>query len=111
VAVNLSNPDATIHQGAVAPYALRYTVTSADADFDLSTPTAGAFEIQRESGDTDTWTVQLSAKTATSLLMTYVFQVGDLPKHETLVVEPRLDTPGGEFVCEPKVLLVKKPFT
>lgn len=103
--------DATIHQAAVAPYALRYDVTSTSGEFDLSTVTAGEFHILRGNGSEDTWSAGISNQTATSLRLTHVFISTDVPDVETVVVEPHLTTPSGVLVCEPKTLRVREKFT
>lgn len=100
--------DATIHQGAEAPYALRYDATS--SEFDLNDVTAGEFHVLRENGGEDVWSAGISNQTSTSLRLTHVFTADDVPDVEVIVVEPRLSTPSGVLVCEPKTLRVRPKF-
>lgn len=105
--------DASIHQGAVGPYALRYTVTSNDPAFDLSTATAGSFSVKRENGGVDTWAGAVepgATPSALTLTLTRIFQSGDLPDLEILTVVPILATPSGSFYGEPKRLRVRPAF-
>lgn len=101
--------DATIHQDAVAPYALRYDVTS--SEFDLSAVTAGEFRVLRGNGGESVWAGGITNKTTTALRLSHVFVSGDVPDAETITVEPHLTTPSGVLVCEPKTLRVRRKFT
>ena len=103
--------DNEIHQGAVAPYGLTYDVTSADVgNFDLATVTSARFDITRENGTKDdSWAATLSAQTTTTLTLTHVFAVGDVPDVETLIVTPVMTAPSGEFFAKSRKLRVRPP--
>ena len=102
--------DAEIHQGAVAPYAFRYDVTSDDvANFDLSTVTSATFEIVRENGNPDSWTAALSLATTTTLRLTHVFLAGDVDQLETLRITPLMQSPSGAFFGNTRTLRVRPP--
>lgn len=109
--VAVLSPDADIHVDAVAPYALRYDVTSDDAAFDLTTPTAARFEVLKPDGEEVTWSATLSDQLAASATLTHVFAPGDVDTPGDYRIEPRMDTPGGEFVAEVRVLRVRERFT
>lgn len=105
----MSTLTATIHQGAVAPYSLRYDVSS--DDFDLSTVTSASFSVRRERSRTeDTWSASISAQTPTSLRLTHLFVAGDVPEADTILLEPHLVTPAGEIVCSCAKLTVRARF-
>ncbi len=107
----LRSPDDDIHVGAVSPYALRYTVTSADSAFDLLTVTAARFEVLRPDGSEDTWSgLLLQNPLATSLDLVRVFTVTDLPIPGLYVIEPFMTVPGGEFKAACRVLKVRANF-
>jgi hypothetical protein len=100
--------DSTIHAGAVAPYAFRYTVTSSDpSTFDLTAVTGGDFQVQRGSGARATWSAAIAgAPTATTLVLEHVFAAGDVPDPDCLKVWPRMSTPGGDIFAQAKTLQV-----
>lgn len=103
--------DAEIHRGAVAPYALRYTVTSTDPDFDLTTISSAVFSVRRENGDEDSWVASAQpGATATLAVLLHVFVAGDVPDCELLTLVPVMTTPGGDFFADPKTLRVKPVF-
>ncbi len=99
-------PDATIHQGALAPYAFVYEATSADATFDLETITSATFRVLRESGAEDVWEAVVSDETETTATLTHEFEEGDLLDVEHVRITPELETPTGTFVAPTKVLRV-----
>ena len=103
--------DAEIHRGALAPYALFYTVTSTAASFDLTTVTSASYDVKHESGATDSWAATLEAgATALSLTIKHIFVAGDVDDLGTITVVPRLVTPGGDILAEPRTLLVKSQY-
>ena len=104
--------DATIHAGAVAPYAFRYTVTSADpSSIDLTAVTGGDFQIRRGSGVIDTWSASIIGTPTTSeLVLQHIFAAGDVPEPDCVLVRPRMSTPGGDILAETKTLQVKDAF-
>jgi hypothetical protein len=105
--VAVQNYDARIHQGAVAPYALTFTVTSPDpATFDLSTATAAELRVKRENGSADVWPCTLSGLTTTTAILTHIFAVGDVPDIETVVLTPVVTTPSGDFFAKVRKLRV-----
>ncbi len=107
----LRAPDDDIHVGALSPYALRYTVTSADAAFDLSTVTAARFEVLRPDGQTDTWsTLTLANASATSLDLVRTFVAGDVDIPGLYKIEPFMTVPSGEFIAAVRVLKVRESF-
>lgn len=105
------SPDADIHLDAVAPYALRYEATSDDAAFDLTTPTAARFEVLKPDGEELTWSATLSDQQTTTATLTHIFAAGELDIPGDYRIEPRMDTPSGEFVAEVKVLRVRQRFS
>lgn len=100
----------SVHQNAVAPYAIRYDGTSEDAAYDLSTATSGRFDVEYSDGTTAQWTATLSNQTATTLRLTHVFVAGDVPNVEVVLIEPRVSTPAGEFVFEARELRVRAKY-
>jgi len=103
--------DAEIHQGAVAPYAVFYTVTSTAASWDLTTVTAASYDIKRGSGLTGSWSATIEGTpTATSLQIKHEFVAGDVPDVDTITLVPRLVTAGGALLAEPKLLKVRSQF-
>ena len=107
----LRAPDDDIHVGALSPYALRYTVTSDDVGFDLSTVTAARFEVLRPDGSTDTWsTLLLQNPSASSLDLVRVFTAGDVSIPGLYKIEPFMIVPGGEFVAAVRVVKVREKF-
>jgi hypothetical protein len=100
--------DATIHQGAVAPYAITYTATS--TEFDLSTATGVVYRVFRAGANNDTydsWTASITAQSTTSLSASYTLQAGDLPNDETITVVPHIATPSGDIVAAAKRIRVR----
>jgi len=109
--VAVSSYDAQIHQGALAPYAFRYDVTSADpVGFDLSTVTSAVFSIRRENGNPDTWpaVVDVGSQTSSFVRLTHVFAAGDVDQLEVLTITPVLTTGSGDFYAQSKRLQVKE---
>lgn len=108
--MSVQNANSEIHQGAIAPYAFKYDVTSEDAvNFDLSTVTSATFEIVRENGNPDSWTAALSGATATALTLTHTFVAGDVDQLETLKITPVMVTPSGSFFGQTRTLRVRPP--
>lgn len=103
--------DSEIHQYAVAPYAFRYDVTSADpVTFDLSTVSSAVFRVLRENGNEALWSTTITDQTAASLRLTHVFVSGDVDQLEVLTLTPVLTTPSGDFFAAPKTLRVRTEF-
>lgn len=109
----MGTADTSIHAGAVAPYALRYTVTSDGvAPFDLNTVTAVSFKIRREESEKlDTWSAAIENKTSKSLDVVHVFTTGDVDDPGLIKIEPQLSTPGGLLVAAARTLKVLEPFS
>lgn len=105
--------DAEIHQGALAPYALFYTVTSTAASFDLSVVSAASFSVLREAGGTpETWAATIEGSpTAASVTIKHVFVANDVDDLEVLTVVPKLTTPGGDLLAAPKKLRVRSQYS
>lgn len=111
VALIIRTPDDDIHVNAVSPYALRYTVTSEDTAFDLTTVTAARFEVLRPDGSRDSWAgLALQNVTAASLDLVRVFTATDVNLPGLYKIEPFMTVPGGEFVVSVRVLKVRKEF-
>lgn len=105
-----ASADAEIHVNAVAPYALRFTVTS--SDFDLSLVTAGELRVKRGDGATpDVWSAGIENQAAGSLDLVHVFTTGDVPDPELLLIQPHLTHTSGELVAATKTLAVRPEFT
>lgn len=100
----------TIHVGATAPYAVKYTVSTEDPAFNLTLVTAARFDVLRGSGQIATWGATLSGATTSSLVLTHVFDASDVPDPDDLRLEPRLTYPGGELVCQVAKLTVRRKF-
>jgi hypothetical protein len=110
-ALTIRSADDEIHLNALSPYSLRYTVTSNDADFDLSTVTAARFEVLRPDGSTDTWSsLLLENQSVTSVDLVRVFASGDVDIAGLYKLIPYLTVPGGEFVAACRVLKVRELF-
>ena len=102
---------ASIHVGALAPYAVRYDITTDDETFDLTDVTAASFSVQRGDGSTASWACVVTEKTVDSCRLTHVFLTGDVSEPDELILEPRLTIPEGELVAAPVRLTVRKAFT
>ncbi len=110
--MSCTTADTEIHQGATAPYTLRYTVTTDNAAFDLTTVSAAEFSVKRQAGgDAETWSASISAATTTSIVLTHTFATGEVDDVELLIIQPHLTIPAGELIAEPKNLQVKALFT
>lgn len=110
-ALNIRAPDDDIHVNAVSPYALRYTVTSEDVSFDLTTVTAARLEVLRPDGSRDTWTgLALENAAAGSLDLVRVFSATDVNLPGLYKIEPFMTVPGGEFIGAVRVLKVRAEF-
>lgn len=109
----------TVHQGAIAPYKLKFQVSSTDPDFDLSTVTAATFDVLRPIGPAGDqtevqWTAAIagpSPRTAELLELEYTFVSGDLDLAGEYIVEPRMSAPSGTFVADPRPFVVREKFT
>ena len=107
----LLTPDDDIHLNALSPYALRYTVTSDDAAFDLSTVSAATFEVKRPDGSITSWAgLALQNVSAISIDLVRVFVSGDVDLPGLYAIEPRMTTPSGEFIAAVKILKVRDAF-
>lgn len=62
-----------LHVGIVAPQTYGVQFTSTADVLDLSTVSAGTFEITKPDGTTTSWATTLSAQTSTALTLTYSF--------------------------------------
>ena len=104
--------DAEIHEDAVAPYALRFTVTSSDpTNFDLSTVTAGEIKVKRGDGSEDTWACSITDQSSTALTLVHVFVTDDVPDPDLLVLQPYLTAPTGTFVANTQTLAVRPAYS
>lgn len=80
----------TTYVGAVAPEAMLCRMVSGQSGLDLTTATGGSFRVKKPDGTIVTWSATLSAATATSVLMTYLYQAGDLDLAGKYIVVPKL---------------------
>lgn len=100
-----------LHVNAVAPqaYTLRLTPETASG-VDLSTVTAATLYARRADGTIVTWTATLSNQTTTTLTLTHLFAVGEVPSPGNYVVYAELTRPDGVLESERVVLPVKGRF-
>lgn len=103
----VSDPQ-TVPQGAVAPYALTYTLTSRGLDLTKVTSARFVFKRRAGVGVQGSWTAALSKVQSRTITLTYVFAVGDVPDVDSIVFEPRVVTSlgAGEVVGATRTLLV-----
>lgn len=104
--------DDVIHAGAGAPYALRFDVTNDDPAISLLDVTSARFEVQRESGQRETWTAAIDPTgwSETFVRLLRELEATDVPRIETIRISPVLVTAAGEFRAEPRILRVVSPF-
>lgn len=86
---------------ALSPLALKWTVTPSDAVPSLasSVVTAAQFSFKRQDGTEGTWAAAISSQSATELVLSHLWEAGDVPNVETLRVWPVLTTPDGDVPC------------
>ena len=101
----------SVYAGAVAPEALRVTITpEAGSDpLDLTTVTACSLRVTGGGAETF-WATVIESATATSLVVVHEFAVSDVPTHLTspLRIMPHLTVPGGTRRCVPFNLNVSR---
>lgn len=68
-----------LYPGCVAPVKTTVTVSTDDADFDLSTATAGRIVAQFADGTGTSWTATLSGASADELVLTREHEADDVP--------------------------------
>jgi len=91
-----------VYQGGVSPEAITVDVETGTSGLDLTTVTAAILRVGRPDGSVVTWSVAMSAQTATSLLLTHVFMAGDLPMVGRYAVVAELTIPAGMRRCNPR---------
>ncbi len=68
-----------VYQDQLDPDGYILDLTPGDGAFDLSTVASATFKVlRRADGSTATWTCTISAQTATTLTLTYLFAAGDI---------------------------------
>jgi hypothetical protein len=68
-----------LYPGCAAPIKSRVIVTTADADFDLSTATGGRIIVLFATGATASWAAELSDESDTSVTLTRDHETTDVP--------------------------------
>lgn len=98
--------DGRIHVDAGPPYTLRYEMTS--DEIDLSTVTAGAFEVTRGDGtlDEEPLDATIESQSETAITLVHPWDPDELPEREILVVTPVLTTPAGIIYGESRTVTV-----
>ncbi len=86
---------------ALSPLALKWTVTPSDAVPSLADTivTAAEFAFKRQDGTEGTWTATVSSQSATELVLSHLWEAGDVPNVETMRVWPVLTTTSGVVPC------------
>lgn len=90
-------------------YVLHLTPETASG-IDLSTIVSATLKVLKADGTTATWTAAMTNQTTTTLTLTHLFDVLDVPKSGKYVIYARLATASGFLKSEPTTLTVKGKF-
>lgn len=99
----------TVYQGALAPEAYELTVT-APSGVDLTTASGFTLHVRTPTAETVTWSVVASGVTATTAVLTHLFQAGETDIPGAYSIYASFNISGGSLRTNTQVLWVLEQF-
>jgi hypothetical protein len=96
-----------VYTGAAGSESLHIDIVATPALPDLTAVTAATLLAIDPHGASTTWSISLVSQTATTLRLTHVFDVTDVPIVGTYKLQVSLSTAGGALRCAPLELKVR----